>query len=307
MHRWLPSALALATLLVGCPGNDGDGLDDAAVDAAPSDGAVPTRVRLMTWNVRNFFDDVDDPDTNDDVATPEELADKVRDLGAVIGRFDPDFVALQEVEANSRVLDALVAGPLAAGGYTRFEAGRNADPRGIDVAFVSRVPVTSVVTTAGARFPNPDGGTTRFTRDLLQLRLNAGGNDVWVLIAHFLSQRNPENDGRRLAEATAAGDVAQRLVASGNARVLLLGDVNDVPGSPAYGALTGAGLEDLTLSVPDEARFTFVFRGERTQLDHALATPELARGLAGISIVNDPDTERASDHAPIVLDLNVLP
>ena len=73
------------------------------------------------------------------------------------------------------------------------------------------------------------------------------------------------------------------------------------------GALLGAGLEDLTLGVPDEARFTFVFRGERTQLDHALATPALAGGLAGVAIVNDPDTDRASDHAPIVLDLDVLP
>lgn len=261
----------------------------------------------MTWNVRNFFDDVDDPETDDDVASPAELAEKVRDLGAVIARFNPDFIALQEVEARSTVLDALVAGPLALGGYTRFEAGRNADPRGIDVAFVSRVPVTSVVSNARARFPNPDGGTTGFARDLLQLRLDAGGNEVWVLVAHFLSQRNPDNAGRRLAEATAAGDVARRLVASGNTRVMLLGDVNDVPASPAYRALTDAGLEDLTLLVPEEERFTFVFRGERTQLDHALASPGLARGLAGAAIVNGPETERASDHAPIVLDLDVLP
>jgi endonuclease/exonuclease/phosphatase family metal-dependent hydrolase len=136
----------------------------------------PSRIVLMTFNVENLFDTVDDPHKLDDTFLPIELkasaghrarcaalrsarereeclawdwsdavlARKLERLAAVIlqvnGGRGPDILALQEVE-NRGVLERLRSEHLATAGFRESILIEGDDPRGIDVAFLSRFPL----------------------------------------------------------------------------------------------------------------------------------------------------------------------
>jgi predicted extracellular nuclease len=101
------------------------------------------------------------------------------------------------------------------------------------------------------------------------------------------------------------------------AHVVVVGDLNDVPGSPTLRALSAEGAWELfdcaTIVVPD-ARFSVLHRGRPAQIDHALATAGLRARLVGARFLNAElrdhgvfDPKRAepmtvdSDHAPLVV------
>jgi endonuclease/exonuclease/phosphatase family metal-dependent hydrolase len=145
-----------------------------AACAARTEGEA--RVTLMTFNVENLFDTLDDPAKLDDSFLPLEskrdaahrdhceglraaswreqclrwdwneaaLATKLDRVARTILQVNdgrgPDIVALQEVE-NLAVLERLRRNHLAAASYTSAILVEGDDPRGIDVAFLSRLPL----------------------------------------------------------------------------------------------------------------------------------------------------------------------
>lgn len=138
--------------------------------------AATQRVSIMAFNVENLFDTADDPGKDDATylpsavkSDPEHVAGcqlievdrwredclyldwsedalrfKLEQLAATILAYDPgrgpDIIALQEVE-NIGVLDRLRREFLAAAGYREPVLIEGLDDRGIDVAFLSRLPV----------------------------------------------------------------------------------------------------------------------------------------------------------------------
>ena len=110
---------------------------------------------------------------------------------------------------------------------------------------------------------------------------------------------------QRVAQAEAvAGLVRDLLAADPEARVLVLGDLNDFPFRPTVAALEAAGLVDLIERLPPEDRYTYVYEGNSQVLDHVLASPAMAAAEAGVDAVHlhadFPPSRRASDHDPVV-------
>lgn len=304
MRRLLRSlaAIVLAIGFAAC-GDDASPMDatiDApdGVDAGPLE---PATFRVLTWNVQNLFDDRNDPDFADDVLTTAAMNAKITAIARVLNAVDADFVALQEVE-NLRVLDLLNAA-VPSLGYTERDLRDGFDGRGIDVAFLARTPVTMVVSHIGERFPGASGDETYFfTRDALEVFTTPGGHPITVMNVHFRSQLDG-GDARRLAEALQARRIADRRILLGTERMLIVGDINDQPGSDVYDALVaGGGMVDLTTRIPSADRWTFVFRGARQQLDYAFANPSLVDEVANVRILHGPEVDAASDHQPVIVE-----
>ncbi len=168
------------TVLLGCSGGD--------ETAGNSDAGVT----IMTFNVENLFDNVDDPGKADETYLAIEAKQapahieacneievaawrnlclnldwsdaaidyKLRVVGEAIlqvgdGR-GPDIIAFQEVE-NAAILNRLRDEHLADAGYSPAILIEGQDLRGIDVGFLSRLPLVGEPRHHGIEFPDhPD-------------------------------------------------------------------------------------------------------------------------------------------------------
>jgi predicted extracellular nuclease len=110
----------------------------------------------------------------------------------------------------------------------------------------------------------------------------------------------------------------------GQQDVLLLGDFNAYLEEDPLRALEQAGFKNLLRRLPEEDRYSYVYKGESGALDHALATPGLDAAVSGVGIwhINAdesplldynlefkttdrfrPDPFRSSDHDPVLVGL----
>ncbi len=304
--RLAPATVVLLALsAVGCGDDDRDGpTPDAGADAAP----VATPMRLVTWNVENLFDEEDDPDTIDDVPSAAAVVRKLNDLEAVLRPLNADFIALQEVE-NEAIVGRLAA-QMTDLGYDGYGVIDAFDGRGIDVGYITRLPLASspmVTSHIGERFPLPDGSDEiYYTRDALEVFVDVGGATVGVIIVHFRSMRDGGGDIRQ-AEAAYTAQIAEARISSGLDNILVVGDFNDIPDSPPLNELLAGSLVDLTLEVPEDDRWTFVFDRVRRQFDYILASPEMAASTSDVIILHGGDVDTASDHQPVAADFLVTP
>lgn len=239
---------------------------DTAVDTSTGGGA--DEIRVATFNVRRFFDTVCDsgmcgPGDFEEVPSQAYFDGRAAVLAEAIADLDADVVILQEVE-NQTCLDALSA---RLPELPNARIGELGYPASVDVAILTDLPISQVVSHAGDVFPNPDGGETSFTRDLLEVHLDGGTREVIALCAHFRSKVD-DNPGRRLAEGTRAGALLAGLAAARpEALIVLGGDLNDVPGSPPLNALEAASpLLRAAADLADDT--TYFYDGKAQAIDH---------------------------------------
>jgi endonuclease/exonuclease/phosphatase family metal-dependent hydrolase len=254
-------------------------------------------VRVATWNVHDLFDEVDrriPPGDLDEVPSPAEVEAKLDALAGVLLRVDADVVVLEEVE------DAGVLGRLAArAGYAEARLVEGLDPRGIDVAALSRLPVDAYVSHLGEV---DAAGRRLWPRDCVELHVSTPGRPVVVVGSH-LSSALSDDGTRRLLQAARLREIADGLRRARPAALVLAGgDLNDRPESAALAPLLGDGawLEVAAPGVP-----TWGTGAEAARLDDLLVPAEDAAAVAWAAVVDGGDVRGASDHRPVVLDVAV--
>ncbi|MCC7290531.1 MAG: endonuclease/exonuclease/phosphatase family protein [Phycisphaerales bacterium] len=264
-----------------------------------------TSVTVATFNILNLFDDFDDPDRADEGTEPKPKAQMER-VAKAIRELNADVVALEEIETREylhRFVDAFLPDL----GYQVVEIEGN-DPRGIDVAVLSRVPVGAVTSHRHLSFPDATGKPSRFKRDLLSVTIEPPGGeafDVWVV--HLQSNY----EGKEYAEPVRLGEARkvrslldQRLKADPKARILIMGDFNDVWESAGVKAIVGDGataLKCFAEELPTDARITYSKEPYRSMIDFILATPAMAeRYMPGTyRIIAGSEETLGSDHCPV--------
>lgn len=153
----------------------------------------------------------------------------------------------------------------------------------------------------------------RPSRKTLAAELRVADQTLFVLVCHFKSMRaalRRDEDyakKQRHAQAEVVQDfVAQILACDPGAAVVVMGDLNDVPGSKTLKLLKGERLDNLVEAVVKRDRYTRLHGARRQALDHILVTPRLRRG-ARIRIAHgNAETgaaDRASDHDPVLAEL----
>jgi endonuclease/exonuclease/phosphatase family metal-dependent hydrolase len=289
----MPRLLLACALLAGC---------GAVPPAAPRTAA--SALRVATWNVHDLFDEVDrtaPPGDRDTVLPNAEVEAKLERVARVLARADADVVVLEEVEDEPLLARLAATGPLAARGYAAHLRD-GFDPRGIDVGVLARVAVGGYVHHLEDRAP--DGGHL-FSRDCVEVHLDVGGRPVVLLGNHLVSRLDPAADPRRRAQAAAVRAIADALSAADPAAlVVVLGDLNDLPGSAALAPLLGDGaVVDLGAALPPAEAWTWSGGGERERIDYVLVPRGAAPAVAGVAVLGGEDVAAASDHRPLVVDL----
>lgn len=313
------------------------------------------RVRVATFNVENLFarfrfnSDVDPHEAVVDGWDANKTHFRIQDedskhlTGLTIGATRADVIALQEVENldtlkrfRTEYLDGFKSYPYVVG----IDGN---DPRLIDVAVLSKLPIQHVRTYQHLR----DGRTYLFSRDCLEVDVQVGDTTLTLFVNHLksmLDKRDPAN-GRRntrqrrmLQARTVKKIVVDRFgKAAGRKPFIVLGDLNDYLATDAQGSTGIRSLvrwdqvENVVERLPEDERWTHYFPGRGSllegyrQLDYVLlsrslawanpaARPEIVRkglptGAARYTGPRFPKVgkvwPKASDHCPVVIELDV--
>ena len=259
----------------------------------------------------------------------------------------PDILGVQEVE-SLKVLEDLAHAVNALRPWARYEAFlvEGNDQGSIDVGFLVRKWRVWFprIEQLGAQetYITPVSQELDLLHDRppLVLRGWAGFMPITVMVVHNRSlggidgSDGPRVRTKRLEQAQSIAQKVQDLQSKYRTRnLVVIGDFNafqfsdgyvDVVGQirgdfePADALVSGADLVDPDLmnqlvSLPEEERYSFIFRGNAQTLDHALTAASLdlrVRGLeyargnadAAVDLINDGSTSlRSSDHDGLVL------
>ncbi len=313
-----------------------------------------TKIRVATFNVENLFARYKfrsnvDPERaiqhgffRDQTRFDLKDEDAKEITGAAINDLNADVLCLQEVE-NLDTLKRFRSGFL--GGrraypYVALVDGN--DPRGIDVAVLSRRPIVHIRTWQHLK----KGARTVFSRDCLEVDIDTpDGKGLTIYNNHFKSMIKPRNAPANVSGRAATKAKRQRQCEAVREiirdrfgprtgqplrnRFVILGDFNDTrePGSGITALTEWREIQDLVLRLPSDERWTHYWNGgnKYSQLDYLMVSDSLARAHLGVEPViwrfglperaeryegarydgvgrNKP---KASDHCPVSFDFDL--
>lgn len=296
-------------------------------------------MRLATFNCENLFarykfkEKVDPMGSNG--FTTNELAfgvfdeDEKKITAQAITEVNADVIALQEIESFS-VLDRFSSTYLKKMNYQHSILIASHDPRHINVAVLSRYPITSVRTHRNER--NASKRKWIFSRDCLETEVEVDGKNLILYVNHFKSmlKGREESKGRRMEQVQRVVEIMESRWKEkdfqGNFAVV--GDFNDYPGEGTSldQLLQHSGLENVVERLPPDEQWThFYARGkEYRQLDYILLSKSLAQLNTETPVIMrkgtpkraekytgprfdgiGKDRPKASDHSPLFIDLNL--
>lgn len=213
----------------------------------------------------------------------------VLNTGAFLRQLDADILGLCEVE-DAWALRRFRSDQLSRE-KLRFDLVIDGnDPRRIDVALLSRLPLGCLRTHAHEQVP---GRRERlFSRDCLEVEIVlAQQQRLTVLQDHFKSKLGDEgvSNARRAAQATRVRDILKQRYDLTRDFVVVCGDFNDTPASaPLRELLSFPGLNDV-LKLRDQGpdgTWTYYYAREKakTQIDYVLISQALLPHLSGAGV-----------------------
>ncbi len=300
---------------------------------------MPT-LRLATFNAENLFaryrfKDSFQP-TTDDGFTINDLAFRIYDdeskkiTAKAIREVNADVICLQEVESLP-VLDRFNSYYLGGMKYAYRALIDSFDPRAIDVAVLSRYPISALRSHREER--NTSNTAFLFSRDCLEVDVQIGGKTLTLYLNHFKSMMGgrDETRARRVTQAErVAAIVDARWKKSGyKGNFVVLGDFNDYPqdNTSLSSLLDHKGLNNVLTRLPKAEQWTHYYAGGNSysQLDYLLLSKGLAQANAaqpGVMRAGLPwraqqvtaqrldgvgDNEpKASDHAALFMDITLV-
>jgi hypothetical protein len=161
---------------------------------------------------------------------------------------------------------------------------------------------------------DPTNAAFTTSRKPLAGEFTFNGHRLFVIANHFNSKGGDQplfgrfqppqrsSEVQREQQATVVRDFVLAIRAlDANAKIVVLGDLNDFEFSPALSIVKSAGLVDLVEQLAPGERYTYVFEGNSQVLDHILVTPSLATAVEyDVVHVNAEFADQASDHDPEV-------
>lgn len=244
LMRILKSILIVAFLVVSC---------SLSVQAQQYKAGV-----IAFYNLENLFDTINQPEVNDEeftptganLYTPQVYMDKLGKLSDVLSLIGTDItpdgfsvLGCAEIE-NITVLQDLINMPKLKGRGYKIVHYDSPDKRGIDVGFLYNPKYFKVLHSEPLFVPlKGDDGEPYFTRDVLYVYGLYDGEPVHFFVNHWPSRRGGEEasaPNRALAAGVAKAKIDSINKATPDAKIILMGDLNDDPVSPSVAKTLGA-------------------------------------------------------------------
>ncbi len=234
LYRWAEViALLLLPLLIAAQDNDPKGQLKVSC--------------IAFYNLENLFDTI--PGPNDTEFTPEgankftsprywhkidHMADVISQIGGELFPGGPAVLGVCEIENKSVLEDLINSSKLKPSGYSIVHYD-SPDARGIDLALIYRPAFFKVTSHRSARLTIPENPNFK-TRDQLVVSGLLDGEPLHIIVNHWPSRRGGEK--RSLPFRLAAAKLTRSLVDSilstdANAKIIIMGDLNDDPDSPS--------------------------------------------------------------------------
>jgi endonuclease/exonuclease/phosphatase family metal-dependent hydrolase len=208
--------------------------------------------------------------------------------GRVIREIRPDILITVEVENrptlgrfNEQVLDAKFSFA-----YSHGMVIDGNDARGIDLGIFSRFPIIEI--RSHVDDPAPNGGLL-FSRDCPEFDVALPGGQRLIVVANHLKSKRNGNDqasqDRRQAQAERAHQIAIAALER-SPLVMLGGDLNDTPDSPALASLFTGGFQDVMShsSYPTDRPGTYETGLPSQKLDYLIMSQQLQTKLRATGI-----------------------
>lgn len=287
-------------------------------------------IRVAAFNVENYFVNPDGRGAQSRVALERQRAKLTR---ALLG-LRADLIILNEVENDAdAVADLVKQVNGAAPGQDLYRAVQGPADPGDDDIRTAMIYRPDRLAALGPAVSDPDPVHDR-PPVAAAFRALEGDMRLGVVGVHLKSKADCPAEGDvdrgqgcwnrlRVEQARAITEaLASREMWPDTDKWLILGDLNAYGSEDPAQLLEQAGYMDLLAEhVPEEERYTYVYRGESGYLDHAWANEAAARHVFGVRpwpinadepafLAYDrpragPGPYRSSDHDPVVVDLRV--
>jgi predicted extracellular nuclease len=258
-------------------------------------------VRIMFYNVENFFDTYDDTLTDDNNFLPGGLmrwnlyrynrkTNSVYKTIIAAGEWDPPaVVAFCEIE-NRKVLEDLIFGTY----LSKFNYGivheESPDRRGIDVCLIYRKKIASIISYKywiPAEIKQKDFNS----RSILYSKLLIGSDTIHLIVNHWPSRRGGVLAGEnyRLQIASMVREKVDSIaeMTSSGARIIILGDFNSTPDDQAIKSLvisddTCKSMINLSERLDNEGLGTYRYMGTWEMIDQVIVSKKLITCSEGL-------------------------
>jgi predicted extracellular nuclease len=199
-------------------------------------------VRIMFYNVENYFDTIDNPLTKDEEFTPDgnrywtpykyfAKAKKIYKVIATLGKWNPpEIIGLCEIENKEVLKEIAYKTPL-----IKFEYGivhkDSPDWRGIDVGMLYNKKKVTIIKKhfININFPfDPE----KTTRDILHATCRISQDTLHIFINHWPSRYGGrlQSEPKRMYVATLLKKTIDSIqMANPRAKIVVMGDFNDEP------------------------------------------------------------------------------
>ena len=210
----------------------------------------PKLISIAFYNLENFFDTLNDPNTNDDAFTPKgimhwvrkrfenkakKIAKSISKIGFKETHEPPALIGLAEVE-NKRVIQTIVKQGYLRKYHYAYVHYESADKRGMDVALLYRKSLVEIK--AQKVYPvilYNDRGEAYKTRDILYVKARLAGHVIHLYINHWPSRREGalESNIKRIQAVKKLEKIIDYVYyEEPTANIIVMGDFNTDPDDP---------------------------------------------------------------------------
>ncbi|MBN2546839.1 MAG: hypothetical protein JXB50_13650 [Spirochaetes bacterium] len=261
-------------------------------------------LRLLWWNIENFFDTKDDPKKDDTILTIYQYENKLNDISEKLRKINADIAGIAEIE-NIEILKELAY----ESGYPFYYLIEGNDPRGIDIALISKWEI-DYKTHKDQPTPYKENFYYKFSRDCPEGSFYFNGEKIFLLLNHLKANYKEDSisNKKRTAQIKGILDIISVIYKNNNNKpnIIVMGDLNSLRYTDQLNILEKSGLIILNYLYPEEKIYTIKINNKKRDIDYFIMNKPLFDKIKikKLQSYNKDDFNKISDHYPICLEFD---